>query len=309
MKTIRTYIHISVLAMLFSMPLLAQQDSQYTQYMYNTITINPAYAGSRGLLSVNSIYRNQWVGLNGAPETIAASLHSPIGVRGVGLGLSFVNDEIGPSQETNMAVDFSYTIYTGPLTKLSFGLKGGFNLLNVNLTGSDLVFQDGDILATDINNRFTPMVGVGAYWHSDDWYVGLSSPNLLTTSHYNDDIQQSTVTEEIHAYLIGGYVFRLSPTTQFKPAALVKAVSGAPLAVDLSANFLFNEKFTLGAAYRWDAALSAMAAFQVTDQIMIGYAYDYDTTELGNFNSGSHEVFLRFELFNSVNRVVSPRFF
>lgn len=285
----------------------AQQDSQYTQYMYNTVTVNPAYAGNRGMLSINSLYRAQWIGLDGAPETLNLSLNTPIGQRGVGLGLSFYQDKIGPSRESNIAMDFSYTIPVSDNARLSLGLKGGINLLDVNF--SELIYNPGDPNAENISNRLSPTVGVGFYLHSSDkWYVGLSVPNLLQTEHYND-IAVSTATEKAHIYLIGGYVFDLSSSVKFKPAVLAKAVTGAPLALDVSANFLFSEKFTLGAAYRWDAAVSALVGFQLSDPLMIGYAYDRDTTELGNYNSGSHEIFLRFELMTRSRNKVNPRFF
>lgn len=285
----------------------AQQDSQYTQYMYNTVTINPAYAGNRGMLSINSLYRAQWIGLEGAPETLNISLNTPLGIRGVGFGLSLYQDKIGPSRESNIALDFSYTIPVSDNAKLSFGLKGGINLLDVNF--SALTYNPGDPNAENISNRLSPAIGLGLYLHSSDkWYVGLSAPNILQTKHYNN-IAVSTATEKTHIYLIGGYVFDLSDTVKFKPALLAKTVVGAPLALDVSANFLFNEKFTLGAAYRWDAAISALLGFQLSDTLMIGYAYDRDTTELGNYNSGSHEIFLRFELSSRSRNKVNPRFF
>src|SRR5690606_23077408 len=157
-------------------------------------------------------------------------------------------------------------------------------------------------------NKVSPLLGAGIYLHSETWYLGLSSPDLLETDHYNE-VSVSIAREKMHLYLIGGYVFDLNPRLKFKPATLIKAVAGAPMAVDLSANFLFNDRFTLGAAYRLDAALSALMGIQVFDGMMIGYAYDRDTTGIGDYNNGSHEVFLRFEL-NSLSRAfVHPRFF
>jgi len=286
----------------------AQQDAQYTQYMYNTISVNPAYAGSRDMLSVVGLYRSQWVGLDGAPETQTLSIHSPVGNK-VGLGLSIVNDKIGPSNQTYLDVDFSYTLNVGTTAKLALGIKAGANLLNVDynkLTGEDdMIFQN------NIDNRFMPNVGIGAYWYDEKYYLGLSSPDLLETEHYDDDeVAESYLAKErLHAYLMGGYVFDLDYNLKFKPAFLVKAVDGAPLQVDISANFLFNEKFTIGAAYRWSAAVSGIAGFQISDQLMIGYAYDQETTELRKYNSGSHEIVLRFELFKNVGNTISPRFF
>lgn len=271
----------------------AQQESQYTQYMYNANTINPAYAGTRGVLSFNSTLRSQWVGLEGAPQTLSFSVNTPMGNKGVGLGMSFFHDQIGPTSENNIAFDFSYTFRVTYDAMLSLGLKGGMNNLNVN---TDLLhlFNEFDPSMQPIN-VWSPTVGVGAYLHSHNWYLGLSTPNMLETNHYAE-VAVSTATEKAHFYLMGGYVFEMGPDWHFKPTFLTKAVSGAPLSVDVSANFMYQEKLIVGASYRWDAAVTAMAGFQINDSIMIGYAYDYDTHDIGNFNSGSHEVFLQFEL-------------
>lgn len=292
---------------LFVNSVYAQQDSQYTQYMYNTISINPAYAGNRDVLSINSLYRAQWLGLEGAPRTLSLSINSPVGVKGVGLGLSVVQDKIGPTNETFAAIDFSYTIKTSDRIELSFGLKGGFNLLDVDF--SKLNYNPSDPYAINIENRFSPAIGVGVYLTSNDtWYVGISSPNILETDHY-DDLTFSTASEKAHIYLIGGYVFILNNNLKFKPSVLAKTVAGAPLSLDFSANFLINDKFTIGAAYRLDSAVSALIGFQLSDALMLGYGYDYDTMELGNYNSGSHEFFLRYELPTRSRKYVNPRFF
>ncbi|RAR46884.1 PorP/SprF family type IX secretion system membrane protein [Flavobacterium lacus] len=287
---------------------LAQQDAQYTQYMYNTINVNPAYAGSRGVMSIFGLHRTQWVGLDGAPTTNAFSINTPINNSNIGMGLSFVNDKIGPTNENAISADVSYTVQTSETFKLSFGVKGTANLFNLDV--SKLTPQDGGdaLLLTNIDNQVTPNVGAGVYFHSDKMYVGLSVPNFFETKRYNDnDIALNA--ERMNFYLIAGYVFDVNYNLKFKPALLTKAVEGAPLQVDVSANFLYNDKFMLGAAWRWDAAVSAMAGFQVTDGLFIGYGYDHETTRLRRFNSGSHEVFIRFELFTKQNKIVSPRFF
>lgn len=285
----------------------AQQDAQYTQYMYNTININPAYAGSRGVMSIFGLHRNQWVGLDGAPVTNAASLNTPISHTNLGVGLSFVNDKIGPTVENMISADVSYTIRTSETLKLSFGLKGTANIFDLDATKLNPV-NANDPLLQNIRNEFSANFGAGAYLHSDKLYLGLSVPNFLENKIY-DDNSVAVHKERMNFYLIGGYVFDVTPSVKFKPAFLAKAVQGAPLQFDLSGNFLFNQKLMLGAAYRWDAAVSAMAGFQITDGLFVGYGYDLETTELRNYNSGSHEIFLRFELFNKFNRVVSPRFF
>lgn len=284
----------------------AQQESQYTQYMYNTMTFNPGYTGSREALSAMGLYRTQWVGLDGAPKTMNFSVQSPIGIHS-GLGLNVVSDQIGPTKATGVTANYSYTILGSTDVKYSFGISAGLD--NFTVDYNKINPENPDPYLTGIESKMSPNVGAGFYVHSYNWYVGLSAPRLLKTTFF-DDAKATTYSASSHFYLMGGYVFDLNPYLKFKPAAMIKAVSGAPLAVDLSANFLINDKFTLGAAYRWDAAVSGMAGFQITDGLNIGYAYDYDTTHIGNYNSGSHEIFLRFELFgNSKSRLVTPRFF
>lgn len=286
----------------------AQQDSQYTHYMYNTININPAYAGSRGVTSIFGLHRTQWVGLDGAPTTNAFSIHSPIQNSRVGIGVSFVNDKIGASDQNNIAVDVSYTIPTSRYSDLSFGIKASGDLLNVDYTKLSRYDLTDPRFQNNIDNAFSPNVGAGVYYHSDKLYLGFSVPNFLSVKHF-DDNKSAAFEERLHYYLIGGYVFDLSSEVKLKPSFLTKMVSGAPLQVDLSANVLFQDKLTLGLSYRWSAAATAMAGIQLTEGLLVGYSYDFDTTSLGNYNSGSHEIFLRFELFNVQRRIITPRFF
>lgn len=323
-KHIRTYMInkkslLVPLLLLFTVVggLYAQQDAQYTQYMFNTMSVNPAYAGSRGQLSIAALYRAQWVGLDGSPETQTLNLHSPIRNSRLGYGISVVNDNIGDGvvQETYFDAIVSYTIDVSLEGKLSFGLKAGGNLLNLDFAGLNN-FDDEPVTGTDIQNKFSPNFGLGVYYHTNKFYAGLSAPNLVETQHFdnaqrNANSVQFLSTDRINFYLITGYVFDLNSNLKFKPALLTKVVSGAPLQLDVSASFLFNDKFSFGAAYRWDAALSALAGFQISDQLMLGLAYDRETTDLGStqFNDGSFEVFLRFELVKSFQRLVSPRFF
>ena len=285
----------------------AQQDAQYTQYMYNTININPAYAGSRGVMSVFGLHRTQWVGLDGAPTTNTFSLNTPISNSNLGVGFSLVNDRIGPTSDNTISADISYTIPMNEVYKLSFGVKASGNIFNLD-TEKLTPAQANDPNLQNFNNEFSPNFGAGVYLHSDKLYLGLSVPNFLQDSKYNDN-EVAVFQERMNFYFIGGYVFDVSQSIKFKPAVLTKMVTGAPLQVDASANFLFFDKFMLGGAYRWDAAVSALAGFQVTDGLFIGYSYDMETTQLRRYNSGSHEVFLRFELFNKVSKMVSPRFF
>ncbi len=291
---------------------LAQQDAQYTQYMYNTVSVNPAYAGSRGHLSIAALYRAQWVGLDGAPETQTLNLHTPMGYRGLGMGLSVVNDVIGPTSETYFDLDFSYTIQTGIEGQLSFGLKASAHLLDIQFSelNQDVGQGPDPTLQQNIDNRFSPNIGAGIYYHNERFYAGLSIPRMLETEHF-DESNLSTARERMNWYLITGYVWDLNPFLKFKPALLTKWVEGAPLQVDVSANFMFNEKFIVGAAYRWDAAFSGMFGFQISNQFLIGLAYDREITDLGatTFNDGSFEIILRYDFLRSLGNLKSPRFF
>ena len=292
---------------------VAQQDAQYTQYMYNTININPAYAGSRGCLSVFGLHRTQWVGLDGAPVTNTLSINTPLNDTSIGLGLSVLNDRIGPSNETNVAGDFSYTIPTSENYQLSFGVKASINFLNVDFTRLNIYDNSDSRFANNVDNKFSPNIGAGLYLHSDNTYFGLSVPNILETEHFDrssiTSANKFSAKDRMNFYVIAGHVFDLNENIKFKPAALAKVITGAPLQVDVTANFMFNEKFVAGLAYRWSAALSALVGFQVNDSWYIGYGYDLETTKLAGYNSGSHEVFLRYELFNKYDKIVSPRFF
>jgi type IX secretion system PorP/SprF family membrane protein len=284
----------------------AQQDAQFTQYMYNTININPAYAGSRGVLSIFALHRTQWVGLDGAPVTNAISVNTPLNANNLGLGISVINDKIGPTHENTISADLSYTIPTSETFKLSFGIKATANLFDLDI--SRLNPADDDPSLHDYSNKFTPNIGAGVYLHSDKAYVGFSVPNFIETNRY-DDNEVAIFKEKINYYLIAGYVFDLTNDIKFKPAVLTKMVEGAPLQADVSANFMFNNKFVVGVAYRWSAALSAMVGFQVSEGLYIGYGYDHETTNLNHYNSGSHEIFLRYELFKNNNKIITPRFF
>lgn len=297
------------IALLMLGGLYAQQDAQFTQYMYNTINVNPAYAGSRNVMSTFVLHRSQWIGLEGAPTSYSAAIHTPIPNSNFGIGFDAVNDRIGISDENNIATDFSYSIKTNPIYTLAFGLKFTANFLSYNynrLTLRDP--KDYEIGQQNNNNRFSPNIGAGIFYYSDKNYLGLSVPQLLETRHYDDNIKSQT-TERLHFYLMGGHVFEINDAVKFKPATLVKLVTGAPLQLDLSANFLFNEKLTLGVAYRLKVALSAMAGFKINDAWTIGYGYDFETTRLAHYNSGSHEIFLRYEFLKSYDKIISPRFF
>ncbi|MBU3025183.1 PorP/SprF family type IX secretion system membrane protein [Zobellia galactanivorans] len=296
--------------------LSAQQDAHYTQYMYNTMAINPAYAGSRGVFSIAGLHRSQWVGIEGAPKTQTLNFHTPVSER-VGVGLSIVNDDIGngTSQETYFDGVFSYTVPITREAKLAFGLKASGHVLNLDF--SKLANYNDEVASTSLTNidrKFSPNFGAGVYYYDEKFYIGFSVPNFLATKHFDGNATSSSflAKERMNFYLITGYIYELNQRWKFKPTLLLKAVNGAPLQIDLSANFMFNDKFILGAAYRWDAAVSGLFGFQASDQILLGLAYDREISELGGsrFNDGSFEIVLRYEFRSRFGRrAIAPRFF
>lgn len=304
---------IGVLTILCTWASDAQQLPQFTQYMFNTVSINPAYAGSRGTFSAVGLHRSQWVGIDGGPETQTLSIHSPLKNEKVGVGGSFINDKLGYENFSYLYGDFSYTIQTGANTKLAFGIKAGMTHYSIDqeLLTDPSVVQDP--FFNDVSNRWSPNVGAGLYWHSDKWYMGLSAPRILNTD-YNKGGQGNidyVALERVSYYLTGGYVFDLSEDVKLKPSALLKATNGAPLSVDLSANVLFYDKFWIGGGYRINESASSLgmiADFQVSKQLRLGYAYEYPLSDIRAYTSGTHEVLLIFEVFKST-RIKSPRYF
>ena len=303
---------MALLLSCFAVEMRAQQDPQYTQYMYNMNIVNPAYAGSRGTLSIGLLGRTQWVGISDAPKTATLSIHAPVG-KNLAAGFSAIADSYGPVNEQNIYADLSYTITTSEEGRFAFGLKGGITLFDVGLLsdiippqtvpGVDRLFQD------DINEIF-PNFGAGVYYYTDKFYAGLSAPNLLETKHLEK--QSGTITrasEKMHYFFTSGYVFDLSETLKLKPSFMAKAVSGAPLSLDVTANMLFNDRLELGLNYRLDDSIGGLVNFGVTPDLRIGYAYDYTTSNLGNFNSGTHEMFLLWDIDFSKKNLKSPRFF
>jgi type IX secretion system PorP/SprF family membrane protein len=285
----------------------AQQEAQYSQYMYNTISVNPAYAGSRDVLSVLALNRSQWVGFDGAPSTSTFSINTPIPETNLGLGISAISDRIGPTEQTTVSGDISYTIGLSEKINFSFGAKGTASFFSFDQY-KVTPFQANDPKWKSLSSKMTPNFGVGMYLHSDKYYLGLSIPNLMETNFYNDN-EIAINSQRMNYYLIGGYVFDVNNWIKLKPAVVSKIVTGAPLQLDLSGNALFMNKFVLGAAYRWDAAFSGLAGFQVNDALFLGYSYDFDTTSLSRFNYGSHEFFIRYEFIYKKDKLVSPRFF
>ena len=312
MKTFFKFIIIAIIVFSCN-SVKAQQLPQFTQYMYNTISINPAYAGSRETLSIVGLHRSQWVGIDGGPTTQTLSVHAPMKNEKVGLGFSFINDKLGYENFSYMYADFSYTLNVSDNTKLAFGLKGGFTHYNLDqelLNDPSIV---NDLYFNDVSNRWSPNIGLGMMLHTNKWYVGLSAPRVLNTDYNkgeNGSVDYVSL-ERVSYYLTGGMVFELSKNTKLKPAFMIKATNGSPISYDLTANFLFNEKFWLGAAYRFNesaGALGALVDFQVSKQFRVGYAYEHPISDIRPYSDGTHEILLMFEVFKN-KRIKSPRYF
>ena len=296
------------LLVIVSMSVWSQQEPQYTQYMYSPTLINPAYAGSTGYGSFFSMYRAQWIGLEGAPRTMNLAYHQPVENSHLGFGVNIIRDEIGPTSTNFAALDITYTIAFASDSRLAFGLKFGGELFSID--GQKLKnFSPGDpFLQHNMVDQFSPNIGFGFYYYTADSFLGLSVPRLLETRFY-DGLAYSEATRKQHFYFVGGKVYDLAYNIKFKPSFVSKIVAGSPLQFDLSANFLYNDRFTMGLSYRLDAAVSALLGFKINNKLFIGYGYDRETTRLSNFNSGSHELFFQFDLFKNSQIVETTRFF
>jgi type IX secretion system PorP/SprF family membrane protein len=282
-----------ILLCLFPFLGITQQLPQFSQYMYNTVAINPAYAGSRERLNITLLNRNQWVGLDGAPVTQTMSMHSAIPGTNLGVGLSLINDKLGYENSTYLYTDVSYTINTSKDFRLSFGIKFGLSRYGLNadlLSDPDAI---GDQYLDKIFNNWQTNIGIGVYYRSDDWYIGLSAPRFFNYEN-NTDIEYLAI-DRVSSYFIGGYMYKFNPQLKFKPTFLVKYTNGAPVSVDLTANFLINEKLWLGAAYRVTESLGALMSIQANDYLKFGYSYEFNTSALTPYTSGSHEIFISYE--------------
>lgn len=303
--------NLLVVALLWASVGIAQQLPQFTQYMFNTISINPAYAGSREALSVVGLHRSQWVGFKGGPITQTLSIHTPLRNERIGLGLSFIKDDLGPQNFTYLYGDFSYTIPTGTNSKLAFGLKAGFTQFSFDsdFRNDPGVINDPVIFGTE--DRWTPNLGAGIFWHSNTWYLGASAPRIFTND-FSNNLDEFEALERVSYYFTGGVVFNLNENIKLKPAMLFKATNGAPISYDFTGSFLFYEKFWLGGSYRVNRAAEALggfADFQVTKQLRVGYAYEKPISDIARYTTGTHEILLIYEFKFLSSRLKSPRYF
>jgi type IX secretion system PorP/SprF family membrane protein len=300
-------IWIPVIAFLVSGPrLLAQQDPLYSQYMFNTLAFNPGYAGSADVFTVMALSRHQWVGFAGAPATQTLTLHSPLPGRTLALGGTVIHDVAGPTKQTGAHVDVAYRLRTGADTRLALGLKGGVNFFQADIASLSTV--ESDPTNANISGKLLPNFGFGAFWYSPRYYAGLSIPKLLENK-LGDDGNVTTSQEFRHYFLIGGYVFDIDRDLKFKPSFMLRAVQGAPLSLDLNANFLLREKIWFGGMYRLGNGIGLMAQYRFNEQLRAGYAFDLTTTRIAAYNAGTHEIMVSYDLSFTRGNAISPRYF
>lgn len=310
MKTIMTALALSIVCL----SIHAQQAPMYTHYMYNTLVVNPAYAGSRDALTVTALQRMQWVDFDGAPLTNTISLHMPLRNKHVGLGLSLTNDKIGPSNNTTVCVDYAFIMKLTENSKLALGLSAGANLIQTDLMSLELDNPDDPAFQENVKNNITPDVGFGIYYSRERFYAGLSVPNLFQNSFsvVNQDNESTVIgREQRHYFFITGAMLKMTNDLAFKPTALVKMTQGAPIQADLTGSFIIMKRLLLGAMFRTGDAVGGLVGFDITDQLHIGYSYDWSYgLRTGLYNKGSHELVLRYDFITfGKKQIHSPRYF
>ncbi|PKQ62750.1 hypothetical protein BZG02_11110 [Labilibaculum filiforme] len=294
----------------FGTTLKAQQDPMYTQYMHNPLTVNPAYAGSTDMLSAMFLAREQWVGFDGAPKSRTLTVSAPITKYNIGAGLAFINDELGPVKQNSLYADFAYHLKVSDRGKLAFGIKGGFDMIQINLMNLTLNQQNDDTFSSDFSEDFILNFGLGLYYYTERFYLGLSVPRLLKNNYDNDGFNTTSYGyKERHYFVTTGALFDINDYLKFKPSALAKVVWNAPISVDLSANFILNDVLWLGAAYRIEDSMSFLIHYQLTDQLRVGYAFDLTESELRKYNNGTHEIMVAFDFQFNKKKVMTPRYF
>jgi len=292
-------------------PSYSQQDPLYTQYMFNTLAINPGYAGTRDMLSLMFSSRNQWVGFDGAPTTQTFTANSPIANKNIGLGISVMYDRINITRQTGTYIDYSFQLKISEKSKLSFGIKGGGNFYQLDMAQLKRSTPYDDHAYTEpYVSKFLPNFGIGLYYYSQLFYLGASVPKLLENKYSAAGVETSVEGKEArHYYLMAGTVIDINSDIKFKPSVLARLTQAAPFSLDINANFLFVNRVWVGAMYRISGTFGGIVQFKFTPQFRIGYSYDANTTELQNYNNGTHEIMLNYEFNFKKNNIQNPRYF
>lgn len=286
----------------------AQQDPMFTQYMFNTLSVNPAYAGSRDMLSILFLVRQQWFGFEGAPTTATLTVHSPV-YTSMAAGASVIYDSYGPVNQTSFFVDYAYHLQMGSDIKLSLGLKAGINNYAVNYDGLSKTNHVDNAYVNANEQEVHPNFGFGLYLYSSKFYLGLSVPRIIENSFEEGSTSYGDGTEIRHYYGMTGVVFRMNDWLVVKPSIMCRLAQGSPLSVDANVNTVIYNKIWLGAMYRFNESFGGILQYQLTQQLKLGYAFDLNTNELSSYHSGTHEVMINYEFNFNKEKVSSPRYF
>jgi len=298
----------------WSFTINAQQAPMYTHYMYNTLSVNPGYAGSRDALTITALHRSQWVDFKGAPITQTLTIHTPLQNEHIGIGLSLLNDKIGASNITSVFANFAYIMKLNKKSKLALGLSAGANIFQATLSSLNLDQQFDPVFQSDISNKVIPNFGFGAYYSRERFYAGISAPNLIENNYSvirPDNGAKLIGKEQRHYFLIAGTLIKISDNLDFKPTTLVKVTTGAPIQGDVTASFIIMKKLLVGAMYRTGDAFGGLIGVDVAEQFHIGYSYDWSFgLQTAKYNKGSHEIVLRYDfIYSSKKQIHSPRYF
>jgi type IX secretion system PorP/SprF family membrane protein len=292
-----------------------QQDPIYTQYMFNPLNYNPAYAGSKSILSAALVYRNQWVGLDGAPKIVTFSAHSPLKNKNMGLGFEITNDKIGPTSNLTVQASYAYRIRLSKISKgkLGFGLKAG--IYNSSIDWNSISYKDqGDGLVVGSKDSYlSPIFDFGLYYHrTNRSFAGLTFKNLNSPKQ-GLDYSGRTTAEESKLYsqiiLTYGKIIELSDRAVFRPSALLRSSFQTNPVLDVNLSILFDQKIWVGLSYRTTNSIAVVLEYEITQQIKVGYSYDYDISGLTSAHTGSHEIFLGFNYNVFKSRMRSPRYY
>lgn len=306
MKELLNFLRIIVLCV-FASHAFGQQDPQFTQYSENMLFVNPAYAGSRGVLNLTAMHREQWIGFEGRPISSTFSAHSPLSYQSVGLGLTIVNDQTGPIKQTMMYGDFSYTLkFKNQERKLSFGIKGGFNMISIGTSTLQTTEANDPKLLQNVRNNINPNIGFGVYYHSPRFFVGASSPKLLERGY--DGISKVNLEKRHYFGIIGG-VFPINNDWKIRPTSQIKLTEKSPISIDASVAAIYKESIWFGVMYRLNAAFGVFLQYQVSPQFKLGLATDFGTQAIRNYNYGTFEALISYDFAFKKVGIRSPRYF
>lgn len=310
MKKIKSILLLGSLVTV-GLTVFAQQAPMYTHYMYNTLSVNPAYAGSRDALTITGLHRSQWTDFDGAPETQTITIHTPVFNEHIGVGLTVLNDKIGPTKNTAISGSFAYRMQLTKKAKLALGLNAGASIFRADLSTVQLDNQNDPSFQNNTSNNTSPNIGFGVYYAQERFYAGISAPNLIENKFAETNSSDFEGAEQRHYFFIAGAMIRISNKLDFKPTTLIKVTSSAPIQADFTASLVIAKKLAIGGMFRTGDAAGILVGYNIFEQLLLGYSFDWSYgLETGTYNNGSHEIMLRYDfIYPSQKQIHSPRYF